>query len=228
MLVFYAVGDFRRVEGAQRFSSLLIAYALLLVGSLVIHSFALLVSLLTIRGSHTTAIILILVALSTYSNIFMLTGNYLQLASLSPFYASDYVYRPVSVFGLTSPAMMDTFFKHQVTHFAVFIILDLCLVAWFLLALARNIKRDPNQYDLYSPLQSFGIIAFINFVLLAFVNWQSAPLIDIQGALLTINGIVIGAVGLAQVRNRDRTEEFCAQKTMPLAHGSTSAGLLRS
>src|ERR1700742_3556272 len=104
--------------------------------------------------------------------------------------------------------MMDTFFTHKIKHFAVFIVLDLCLVAWFLLALARNIKRDPNQYDLYSPLQSFGIIAFINFVLLAFVNWQSAPLIDIEGALLTINGIVIGAVGLAQLRNRDRTRRI--------------------
>lgn len=207
-LCFTPMVVFAAWKGHSDFLSLLIAYALLLVGSLVIHSFALLVSLLTVRGSHTTAIILILVALWTFSNIFMLTGNYLQLASLSPFYASEYVYRPVSIFGLTSPTMMDTFFKHQVKHFVVFIILDLCLVAWFLLALARNIKRDPNQYDLYSPLQSFGIIAFINFVLLAFVNWQSAPLIDIQGALLTINGIVIGAVGLAQLRNRDRTRRI--------------------
>ena len=207
-LCFTPMVVFAAWKGHSDFLSLLIAYALLLVGSLVIHSFALLVSLLTVRGSHTTAIILILVALWTFSNIFMLTGNYLQLASLSPFYASEYVYRPVSIFGLTSPTMMDTFFTHKIKHFAVFIVLDLCLVAWFLLALARNIKRDPNQYDLYSPLQSFGIIAFINFVLLAFVNWQSAPLIDIQGALLTINGIVIGAVGLAQLRNRDRTRRI--------------------
>jgi hypothetical protein len=207
-LCFTPLVAFAAWKGHSDFVSLLIAYTLLLVGSLVLHSFALLVSLLTVRGSHTTAIILILVALWTFSNIFTLTGNYLQLASLSPFYAAEYVYRPVSIFGLTSPTMMDAFFTHQVKHFAVFIILDLCLVAWLVLALARNIKRDPNQYDLYSPLQSFGIIAFINFVLLAFVNWQSAPLIDIQGALLTINGILIGAVGLAQLRNRDRTRRI--------------------
>jgi hypothetical protein len=212
-LCFVPLVIFAAVKGHNDLLSVLIAYVLLFIGSLVVHSFALLVSLLTTRGSHTTAIILILVALWIFSNVFMLTGNYLQLSSLSPFYASEYAHRPVSIFGSTSPALMDVFFTHEVKHVAVFIILDLCLVAWFLLALVRNVKRDPNQYDLYSPLQSLGIIAFINFVLLAFVNWQSAPLIDIQGALLTINGIVIGTVGIAQLRNRDRTRRILRSET---------------
>jgi hypothetical protein len=207
-LCFVPLVIFAAVKGQSQILYALMAYAVLLVGSGVVHAFALLISLLTVRGSHTTAIMLILVAVWIFSNVFTLTASYLQLASLSPFYAADLVFRPKSIFGLTNPSAVDLFFTHEVKHFFVFIVVDLCLVAWFLLALARNIKRDPSQYDLYSPLQSLGIIAFINFVLLAFVNWRSAPLMDIQAALLTINGIVVGLIGLAQLRNRDRTRRI--------------------
>jgi hypothetical protein len=60
---------------------------------------------------------------------------------------------------------------------------------------------------LYSPLQSVGIVAFINLVLLGFVNWK-VNLIDVQATLLTLNGVILGSIGLAQLRNRDRTRRL--------------------
>jgi hypothetical protein len=214
---------FAAVKGERGFTFVVVAYAVLFIGSITVHAFALLISLLTVRGSHTTAIMLVLVMLWVFSNVFTLTSNYLQLAPLSPFYASELVVQnnisePVSTglnrdWNAATSTAVDVFFGRNVQHCPVLIILDAILIAWFLLALARNIKRDPNQYELYSPLQSLGIIAFINLVLLAFVNWHSAPLMDIQGTLLTINGIVVGAIGLAHLRNRDRTRRILRAQT---------------
>ena len=92
----------------------------------------------------------------------------------------------------------------MVHHVFVLIIIDGLLTAWFLLALSRNIKRDPDQYELYSPLETFALAICINVILLAFVNW-SADLINVQATLLTINISILSFLGLAQLRNRDRT-----------------------
>jgi hypothetical protein len=222
-LCFVPLAIFCVIKGGQSFTFVLAAYAVLFVGSVLVHAFALLISLLTVRGSHTTAIIFILVALWLFSNIFTITANYLRLAPLSPFYAAEVATQtawssassPDGDTLYSSPAFRypntsgatDTLFGHPVQHLPVLLIIDALFIAWFLLALARNIKRDPDQYELYSPLQTFGLTIFINFILLAFVNW-SAELIDVQAALLTLNILILSSLGLAQLRNRDRTRRI--------------------
>jgi hypothetical protein len=181
------------------------------------HAFALLVSLVTERGSHTSAIIAMLVVLWVLSNGFILTSNYLSLGSASPFYASElaiarsWSVEPAEQLRETPyflrPAQ-DVFFGHPVQHFTVLLILDTLVFAWLLLALVRNIKRDPSQYELYSPFESLGITLFVNLLLLAFIRWDSASLADLQAALFTFNIIILSALGLAQLRNRDRTRRI--------------------
>ena len=218
-LCFTPLVIFAAVEGHQSFSFVLAAYAVLIVGSILVHAFALLISLLTVRGSHTTAIISILVALWLFSNVFTITSRYLYLGSLSPFYSSEIAVQTTwpstsaeddfltsqgrRNFDAPLAPATDRLFGHRLLHLPVLVIIDALFIGWCLLALARNIKRDPNQYELYSPLQTFGLAVFINFVLLAFVNWH-ANFIDVQAALLTINILVLSALGLAQLRNRDR------------------------
>ncbi|HME13416.1 MAG TPA: hypothetical protein VKF79_11170 [Candidatus Acidoferrum sp.] len=210
---------FAAVQGQQRFSFVIAAYAVLLVGSLAFQALCLLISLLTARGSHTTAIIGVLIILGLFSNIPSGLSYFFQVGSLSPFYAAQVsmqgdwtVHEPSAPWGdleaIVAPSTVDELFGHTVRHVPVFLIVDALLAAWFLLATIRNIKRDPEQYELYSPLQSLGLVAFINLVLLAFVNWRSGPLIDIQAALLTANGGILGAVGLGLLRNRDRTRRL--------------------
>jgi hypothetical protein len=210
---------FAAIRGHQSFGFVLAAYAVLVIGSILVHAFALLISLLTVRGSHTTAIIFILVALWLFSNVFTVISRYLYLDALSPFYSSEVAVQTIwsspaaediddllvlpGTRQLDAPPATDRLFGYRVLHLPVLVIIDLLLVGWLLLALARNIKRDPNQYELYSPLQTCALAVFINFVLLAFVNWH-ANFIDVQAALVNINILVLSALGLAQLRNRDR------------------------
>jgi hypothetical protein len=213
-LCFVPIVIFSTVKGQQSFLFVLAAYAVLFIGSLTVHAFALLISLLTVRGSHTAAIIFILITLWFFSNIFTLTSSYLYLGPLSPFYAAEVSVAHSGAVELYSsesyaiPAVTrDRFFDHSVPHLPVLLILDFLFISWFLLALARNIKRDPNQYELYSPLQTFVLTIFINAILLAFVNWR-VGLIDVQASLLTINMVILSSLGLAQLRNRDRTRRI--------------------
>jgi hypothetical protein len=68
----------------------------------------------------------------------------------------------------------------------------------------RNIKRDPNYYEIYSPLQALGFAMFANLLFVAFFRWQSETPIDSQSLLLTLNMVVFFCVGLATLRNRER------------------------
>jgi hypothetical protein len=216
-LCFVPVVIFCAVKGQRGFGYVCVAYVMLFVGSITVHAFALLVSLLTVRGSHTMAIIFVLVAIWMFSNVFGMISSYLQLASLSPFYASELVVQRNNTDIMSDelarnwhsapPTAVDIFFGHSVPHFPVFLVLNGLFVSWFLLALARNIKRDPYQYELYSPLQTFVLTIFTNAILLAFVNWRGG-LIDVQASLLTINMVILSSLGLAQLRNRDRTRRI--------------------
>jgi hypothetical protein len=212
---------FCAAKARQSFTFVLAAYAMLLIGSLAFHASALLISLLTVRGSHTTAIIFVLLLLLLFSSISTPMRAYFDLGSLSPFAAADMsIQRHWSNTPVAAPSRMnlgnyrwpdlnfDSFFGHAVHHLAVFIIVDAAFLFLFVLAVARNIKRDPAQYEPYSPLQSLRVLLFINLLMLAFVRWDSAAMMFIQSILLTINGVALSGLGLAQLRNRDRTRRI--------------------
>jgi hypothetical protein len=208
---------FAAIRGRQSIAFVLAGYVALLVGSLAFHALALLISLLIVRGAHTSAIVFVLVILALFSSIPAGISYFFQLGSLSPFYASHVVTQ--SSWSVAEPAAdvelqmppdldIDVFFGRTVRHFPVMVVVDALLLAWLLLALCRNIKRDPHQYELYSPWQSLGLVLFVNLILLAFVRWGSASLLDVQAALLTVNAVVVGAIGLGQLRSRDRTRRI--------------------
>ncbi len=215
---------FAAVKARQNFTFVLAAYAALLVGSIAFQALCLLISLLAVRGSHTSAIILVLVILAAHSSVPRALSYYFQLGSLSPFYSTRVavqqswsIYLPESlgeyVYVNESANVGDAFFGHAVNHFPVMLILNAALLAWVLLALARNIKRDPDQYELYTPWESLGIVAFVNLVLLGFVNWNSGHALDLQAVLLSVNGVILGTLALAQLRNRDRTRRILRAQT---------------
>jgi hypothetical protein len=58
-----------------------------------------------------------------------------------------------------------------ISHAAVLTVLYVTLAAWFLLALARNIKRDPSVYEIYRPVQAFALSLYLNFLALGFLRW---------------------------------------------------------
>ncbi len=206
---------FGAVEGHRPFLSVVAAYAVLLVATLTIHALALLISLLTVRGSHTGAILLLLVLLGGTASGGGGSRAF-QVHSLGPLYAAEVVgwgelgsappRTPVGRF--ESQWGVDVFFGQEVLHVPLLLVIDLLFAAWFLLALVRNIKRDPNYYEIYSPLQSLGFAIYLNLLLVAFFNWQSAPPVESQSILLSLNVGIFFCLGLSALRNRERVRRI--------------------
>jgi hypothetical protein len=187
----------------------------MLVGSLMMHVLALLISLLTVKGSHTAAILLMLVLLwgasagRGPSSIF-------QLGPCGPFYAAQVAawqtWDDTSVTKAAGrfevPGAVDVFFGQKIHHVPVLLAIDLMFAAWFLLALVRNIKRDPHYYEIYSPLQGLGLAIFVNLLFVGFFHWQDSTPLEAQSVLLTLNILVFCCFGLVMLRNRERVRRI--------------------
>src|SRR5260370_20291145 len=168
---------FGAVKGEMRISIVLAAYVVLLIGSLTVHMLALLISLLTVRGAHTGAILVLLVLIWATS----FSGNnsqFFQIGPLGPFYSvhllesgDDSAIR-FQVGGSYRIPGSDVFFGHEVHHFPVFLAVNLLFAGWFLLALLRNLKRDQNDYEVYSPVQALGFALYLNLLFVAFMQWR--------------------------------------------------------
>jgi hypothetical protein len=202
----------------SEFFFFLAAYVVLLVASITFHALGLLMSVLSIRGSQTGAIILILLLIwiSSYGGGIS-SSTVFRLGSLGPFFAPQLVsqttwnprelekhfnYNGVSY--EYNGGMTDVLFGKHVHHFPVLLVLDVLLALWFFIAIVRNIKRDPAEYELYSPAQSLGLALFLNVVFLAFFNWRQDGDVDGAAFLLSLNMGVFIVLGLALLRNRER------------------------
>lgn len=205
---------FGAVMGKRPALTVLAAYAVLLVASLAVHMLALLISLLTIRGSHTAAIlVLIAILAASFSN--NNPSPYFRAQPFGPFYAAQVVqsgeWQPVGTeLGIRQEPLWeeDTFFGQRVHHVPMLLVMDLMFAAWFLLALVRNIKRDPNYYEIYSPLESLGFAIFLNVVFAAFYWWGYRTPIESQGTVTMLNLVVFFCLGLAAIRNRERVRRI--------------------
>ena len=236
---------FGAVMGRLKFSNLLAVYAVMLVGSLMIHMLALLISLLTVKGSHTAAILLLLVLLWGTSGVS--PSRVFQLGPCGPFYAAqiagvenwntDRVATSAGTYEI--PGTVDVFFGQKIHHVPVLLAIDLMFTGWFLLAMVRNIKRDPNYYEIYSPLQGLGLAIFVNLLFVGFFNWGNSTPVEAQSILLSLNTLVFFCFGLVMLRNRERVRRIIRSRegaeiswldsTWPaplLIAGTLAAGLL--
>jgi hypothetical protein len=198
---------FGAVMGKQPIGSVLAMYVVVFVASLAVHALGLLISLLTVRGSHTGAILLLLVLL--WGSAFgggRSVGRF-QVGSLGPFYAVELA-RAESWESPSHPGWTDMVFGHTVDHLPVLVVVDLAFLCWFLLAVTRNIKRDSNYYELYSPLQGLGFAMFLNLLFVAFFPWGSESSVEGESILLTLNMVVFYCLGLAVIRNRERVRRL--------------------
>ncbi len=210
---------------------LLGAYVLLILGAIVYMAFALVISLYLQRGTATWAILfyLLLVLFTAIPN----SSVYLGLGPLVPFFALDVARQATWSVGLGTralpgvlrqPNFPDYFFGIPVHHALVLFILYLTLLAWFIPAVARNIKRDPSNYELYTPGLALGFLCYLNFIIFAFFSWGShggalipsalpgmfikqlpppAPF-DTQSTLLALNIGLFFIFGFVLLRNRNR------------------------
>jgi len=218
------------VAGNAPWTIVLVAYILLVLGSLAYLAFAVVISLFLRRGTVTWAILFFLsfVAYTSSTTPFSL---YLALCSISPFNAVHLAQQTswsvsssvIHLGSMTIPSpdsFQDFFFGVSVHHALVLFIFYITILAWFIPAVARNIKRDPTNYELYTPGQALGFLCYLNFILFAFFRWdtfglgavagRSRPLspLEAQSILLGVNILLFFIFGFILLRNRNQVRRL--------------------
>ncbi|MGH9728718.1 MAG: hypothetical protein ACRD33_03255, partial [Candidatus Acidiferrales bacterium] len=188
------------VAGHSSWQFVLAAYLILILGAIAYMAFALVISLFLQRGTATWAILFYL--LLVYVATKPIREINLSLGTLTPFFSTELAV--LSTWSLTKGAIhftmknggpvtlpgpfQDLFFGRPMHHALVLAVLFLTLIAWFIPAIARNIKRDPASYELYTPAQALGFLCYLNFILFAFFQWHGPYFgLGAQSMLLIIN-----------------------------------------
>lgn len=212
-------------------SIVLVAYVLLILGAIVYNAFALVMSLFLRRGTVTWAILFFLAVVAFTSSDNLMYSVYVAFGSVSPFAAVELVRTGswslassttfVGGRTFTIPnAFHDVFFGISVHHALVLFIFYITILAWLVPAVARNIKRDPTNYELYTPSQALGFLCYLNFILFAFFRWNTPGLaalsgrwhplspLEAQSALLSVNILLFFIFGFILLRNRNQIRRY--------------------
>lgn len=211
--------------GRMPFSRFVMIYVLVVLGSIAYHLVAILLSLIMERGTSAGGIVLFLILVGVTSPDLSVGSAPFGVHSLSPFTVFDLFPDYTSYVDSIKPGPsgpIDNLFGFPIPHFWVLVVLYTTLAAWFLLAGARNIKRDPLAYELYSPEQGLLFSLYLNLVLLAFIRW-SIPQVHYTRAFgtyftyeppapgttetlfLMMALVILALFGLTLLRNRDQT-----------------------
>lgn len=208
-----------------------VAYVLLVLGAVVYDAFALVISLFLRRGAVTWAILFFLAFVGFTSSENVLYSAYVAFGSVSPFAAVDLVKQ--GSWSLASSTMVvggrtynlpnslhDVFFGLSVHHALVLFVFYITILTWLIPAVARNIKRDPTNYELYTPAQALGFLCYVNFILIAFYEFRTPKFIidalkltpatplDMQSGLLIANILLFFIFGFILLRNRNQARRL--------------------
>jgi hypothetical protein len=204
-------------------SFFLAALLILILGCVVLHALALLLSLFSPKGGTGVPGALFLLFLP----LMMFTGtseNQASLAASGPWagiaFISDGTWQTTTVAdrngALFTPSVWtDLIFGRPVHHIPVLFFLYATFLAWILLALVRNLKRDPVDFELYSPAQSVGLLCYVNLVTLAFYRareWgpQQRYMVPAQRTtvflfFLGMNLVLLFMLGMSLLHNREQS-----------------------
>ena len=170
--------------GSAAVALLLQTYVLLFTGSLVIHTFALMISTISDKGGAVSGVVLLLLL-----QVFPVLGLLMFTATMSS--ARDF--RGASAFRFYGMAFSPTLLST---------VLELGFVAWLLLAIVRNIKVDLEAMRLFTVGQGLGFAAYCNFVWIGFYPWQSAAASP-PAPLLLLGVLFFYVVGIGVLQSRE-------------------------
>ena len=214
---------------------LVIAYVILLAGSIAIHSVALLVSLGTtktgggIAGLSAVALLSLALLFTSFPDTSRLV---LDMGKLGPSAAADFALHGTwelrtwhsndGAYAVSVSPWTDVFFGIPLHHVPVLLVLYLTFTVWCLVPLARNLKKDPALVELYSPAQSVGLLTYINIIMAGFYmtyRIESSSFAQGEQSLstrfeffLTANLTLLYCLGLALIRNREQTRRRAYQR----------------
>jgi hypothetical protein len=202
-------------SGHVKLPILLQVYVVVLLGAIAYHAFALLVSLLLERGTVAVAVFLFLLVVAVTSIDFGGWNSPFAIRRLSPFFATELLTQPESrQIGIGHTAQVfyplhDAIFGFRVPHTIVLTLLYLTFTAWFLWGAVRNLKRDPDTYEIYSPPAAFGFVLYLDLLLVAFFRWEWVHFYPAENEEMLL-GITVGffaVLGLVLLRNRERVRQ---------------------
>jgi hypothetical protein len=162
------------------------SWILLIFGTLAFHAFTLMMSMVLRKSLSTGAVLVLLMVAGvpgmSWFSVFMMRGT--------PGAASSA--HSLNFYGIPMP--MTPFLSFVYASFA----------AWFILALERNIKRDPAMYELLTVRQALGFAAWQNFIFIGLypMNGYTGGLL--QTSSMWVNTTTFYALALVLLRNRDR------------------------
>jgi hypothetical protein len=238
------VALYAAVASSLPLASILQIYLVLFLGAVTYHCFAVLISMVIERGASAGAMFFFLWAVGATS--IDLGAEYQQgplaLRAVGPFWAYSLI-APAAPFPPSpdSPYAarpgQDLFFGAPVSHVAVLTVLYVTFAAWLLLAVVRNIKRDPSIYEIYRPYQALGLALYLNFLVLGFLRWMAGQYTQlgprantgfwqfrpisggrVEDTFLGFSVAIFAILGLALFRNRDRARRYLREV------GSSAAG----
>jgi len=205
---------------------------IVLLGSITYHLLALLLSLLAPPGSSAGTIVLFLF-LAGMGSMIAAGMNTFAIRQVSPFFAVELLgsQTPQSPFATLLP-LQDLFLGVSVPHFLVLVVIYVSFSAFLMLAVTRNIKRDPSVYDIYAPWQGLAFVLYLNALVLGFFRWvvpfQLPPQYRVQfrpiqagpaAVVFLANALWLFAIfGFALLRNRERVRRRIRQ------YGATASG----
>jgi hypothetical protein len=228
-----------------KIATILWIYAIIVLGTITYHAFALLVSLMAGRGSSAGIIIFFLIVVYMSAFIEGDTTSMFALRMISPYFAAQLPHAadapPKWAAGTAMPGGKDLLFGAAVPHVMVLVALYVTLTGWFVLALVRNIKRDPSVYEIYSPVQAFGFVLYLHLIVLAFYQWTrtyafyafgTAPVptpmptgwthavdpVRAEHEILAVSLAIFAIFGLMLLRNRERVRH----RILRLGQGAVS------
>jgi hypothetical protein len=164
---------------------LLRSYLLLFTGSLVIHSFALMISTVSDRGGAASGVVLLLLL-----QVFPAIGWLIVISERNSTPNVGQV-GAIRFYGILFPPTL------------LWAGLELAFASWLLLAVIRNIKVGLEVMQLFTVRQGLGFAAFCNFVWMGFHPWRTGSNISSAGALLILGVISFYAVGIGVLRSRE-------------------------
>jgi hypothetical protein len=212
-------------------TTILEIYAVMFLGSVAFHALALLISMLLPKGASAGGIIAYLMLTAISAPDYSDGASVFSIHSLNPYYAFQLASHPragaaIARTVLTVRDPRDQFFGFAIDHSWVLILIFGSFGLWMLVAISRNIKREPEFYEVYSPGQAFGFMVYLNLILLggfrsmvpAFIVDRVAPgtpprfhteivpaaANDVESFFLWASVWLFGIFALAVLRNREQ------------------------
>ncbi|MGQ0549964.1 MAG: hypothetical protein ACT4PY_09905 [Armatimonadota bacterium] len=209
---------FGAAVGQAKPSFVLAGYVIVILGSITFHALALVMSVFARGGAGGTVILALLLlwwaSLTGGVSVLLNLGDVTPLVGVTvaaqTSWALETGNRPQFAPFFAGGSMTDVLFGWPVHHVFVLIVLYTVFLVWFLLAIARNIKRDPSVYELLTPAQSLGFALYVNLILVGFFRWGEWPPIHAQGVMLTFNAVIFFVLGVGLLRGRDRLRRLQA------------------